>query len=55
MLGTQGISDFTSSEWNLALLTRICRLISEARAVSSEQIISLVKDNTHLTNRAVIA
>jgi len=55
MLHDQSISDFTSSEWNLALLTRICKLISDNKPVGAEQIISLVRHNTHLTNRAVIA
>jgi len=50
-----GLTDFTSSEWNLGLMSRICGLLYKNRAVGSTQIIGIIKGHTHLTNRAVIA
>ncbi len=50
-----GLTDFTSSEWSLELMSRICGLLYRNRAVGSTQIVSIIKGHTHLTNRAVIA
>lgn len=54
-LGETGLTDFTSSEWNLRLISRMCGFLYEYKAAGSTQIIGVIKNQTHLTNRAVIA